>query len=116
MSQKKVSDKIFPRRLPNGRGLRTNFQLNCEASLKTWSFPQKSSSKTSGKQPGVRRQSLRLVRSQRLLGSRRGKILSETFFWDTLYIFYLLNLFSELQIQSDIGLKKLVVLTMIQRF
>ena len=41
VSQKKVSDKIFPQRLPNGRGLRTNFQLNCEASLKTWSFPQK---------------------------------------------------------------------------
>ena len=86
VSQKKVSDKIFPRRLPNGRGLRTNFQLNCEASLKTWSFPQKSSRQTSGKRPGVRRQSLQLVRSPRPLGSRQGKISSETFFWDTLYI------------------------------
>ena len=73
VSQKKVSDKIFPRRLPNGRGLRTNFQLNCEASLKTWSFPQKSSRQTSGKRPGVRRQSLRLVRSPGPLGSRRGR-------------------------------------------
>ena len=27
VSQKKVSDKIFPRRLPNGRGLRTNRKL-----------------------------------------------------------------------------------------
>ena len=86
VSQKKVSDKIFPQRLPNGRGLRTNFQLNCEASLKTWSFPQKSSRQTSGKRPGVRRQSLQLVRSPRPLGSRQGKILSETFFWDTLYV------------------------------
>ena len=87
VSQKKVSDKIFPRRLPNGRGLRTNFQLNCEASLKTWSFPQKSSRQTSGKRPGVQRQSLRLVRSPHPLGSRQGKILSETFFLDTLYIY-----------------------------
>ena len=86
VSQKKVPDKNFPRRLPNGRGLRTNFQLNCEASLKTLSFPQKSSRQTSGKRPGVWRQSLQLVRSPRPLGSRQGKILSETFFWDTLYV------------------------------
>ena len=29
VSQKKVSDKIFPQRLPNGRGLRTNRKLCC---------------------------------------------------------------------------------------
>ena len=38
VSQKKVSDKIFPRRLPNGRGLRTNFHLNCAESQKAKTF------------------------------------------------------------------------------
>ena len=82
----KVSDKIFPRRLPNGRGLRTNRKL-CRRTpgrlpevclLLFWGNDQvfKDASQFSWK----------LVHSPRPLGSCRGKILSETFFWDTLYI------------------------------